>query len=140
MTKKNSLVILSIAAIVAVTGFALFFSARATIAEVPVALADDDSQTFFAVLGGGQEVPVTSSSAVGSALMTFNQDSNMLCFAISYTALTAPEVAAHFHSPAAIGVAVGPTFGIPFGSPKTGCVGTLSDQQADDLEDVTGTS
>ena len=67
--------------------------------------------------------------------MTFNQDSNMLCFAISYTALTAPEVAAHFHSPAAIGVAVGPTFGIPFGSPKTGCVGTLSDQQADDLED-----
>ena len=83
MKKKNSLVILGIAAIVAVTGFGLLFSDRGTIIGVPVALAgDDDSGTFFAVLGGGQVVsvppigPSAAGSAIGTALITFSESTS----------------------------------------------------------------
>ena len=118
------------------------------------AFADDDSGTFFAVLGGGQVVPPVppafGGSATGTALMTFNESTNLLCYAITYTGFATAEIAAHFHTPAGMGVnapaviTISPTilgFGpppagpSPLGSPKTGCVGPLSDQQADDLED-----
>ena len=107
MKKKNSLVILGIAAIVAVTGFGLLFSDRGTIIGVPVALAgDDDSGTFFAVLGGGQVVsvppigPSAAGSAIGTALITFSESTNLLCYTISYTGFVGVETAAHFHAPA----------------------------------------
>lgn len=109
---------------------------------LPVSVADggDDVETFFAVLNGGQENPATTSNALGVALLTFNEETKMLCFSISYTDLGADEIAAHFHAPASPGENAGVTIPLspaPFdlGSPKNGCVGPLTDQQEDDLED-----
>ena len=50
----------------------------------PALAAADDTETFFAVLNGGQVValPETPSTAVGNALMTFDEDSKMLCWQI----------------------------------------------------------
>ncbi len=147
MKKKNSLVIVGIAVIVAVTGFMLLSSGIGRITEVPVAAAQGGSKTFFAVLGGGQVVPPVEpafpGSAVGIAEMTFNASTKLLCYAISYTGLVGAETAAHFHTPAGIGANAPPVITIsgggppppgpsPLGSPKTGCV-SLSNQQASAL-------
>ena len=95
--------------------------------------------TFIAVINGGQENPPTTSNSFGNAHLIFDKTTDMLCYSISYSALASAETAAHFHSPAVAGVNASVLFGItpavsPLGSPKTGCVGPLSNQQHRDLE------
>ena len=116
------------------------------------AASDDDGEgsttTFIAIINGGQENPTpTTSSAFGVAHMTFNEGTRMLCFSISYTgppSIPSGETRAHFHSPAAAGANAGVVFTISpiaeggvtaLGSPKNECVGPLSDDQEDDLND-----
>ncbi len=113
----------------------------------PSVFADDDdddnsTKTLIAVLEGGQEVPPippSPSSAIGVAYMTFNEGTDLLCYSISFTRLAGAEVSAHFHGPAPAGVNADVLFEItpaisPLGSPKTGCVGPLSEQQQEFLE------
>lgn len=110
-----------------------------------IAFADD---VFFAVLNSNQEIqnPKPNSNALGNALMTYTKSDSMLCYSISYTALVAMETAAHFHGPASAGqnasilfpISVVPEGGevaepSPFGSPKSGCVGPLSNTERSDL-------
>ncbi len=92
------------------------------------------TKTFIAVINSGQEVPSNSSSSFGNAHLVFDKTTNMLCFSISYSALTASETAAHFHGPASAGTNAGVQFGLPPGSPKNSCVVPLSNQQRKDLE------
>ncbi len=92
------------------------------------------TKTFIAVINGGQEVPPNPSNSFGNAHMIFDKTTNVLCFSISYNALMFPEIAAHFHGPASAGSNAGVQFGLPPLSPKTGCVGPLSNQQRKDLE------
>ena len=112
-------------------------------------LAQAQTPVFFALLQPGQEVPpITERNAFGNAFMTFDRESAMLCYSISYAAAGAPdlssgETAAHFHSPALPGVNAGVLFDIsptppgpsPLGSPKVGCVGPLTGAQFSDLID-----
>jgi hypothetical protein len=102
------------------------------------ATADD---VFFAVLNSQQEIQdlKPDSNAFGNALMTFTNSTDMLCYAISYSALEGgAETNAHFHSPASVGENASVAFAIspapsPFDSPKTGCVGPLNNRQRADL-------
>jgi len=96
---------------------------------------------FIALLNSGQEVqtPVPNSNALGVAFVTFDDDTKELCYSISFTILVAAETAAHFHAPAAPGENAEVLFPIspspsPLGSPKTGCVGPLDEQQSSDLK------
>ncbi len=92
------------------------------------------TKTFIAVINSGQEVPPNSSNSFGNAHLIFDKTTDMLCFSISYSALTGAESAAHFHGPASAGSNAGVQFGLPPGSPKNGCVEPLSNQQRKDLE------
>ncbi len=92
------------------------------------------TKTFIAVINSGQEVPANASNSFGNAHLVFDKTTDMLCFSISYSALTGAEVAAHFHGPASAGSNAAVLFGLPALSPKTGCVGPLSKQQRKDLE------
>lgn len=92
---------------------------------------------FTALLNAPQEGHLTS-SAQGLASCTFDTQTLMLCYAISYQGLVGTEVLAHFHGPAPVGGTAGVLFDIspmppgpsPVGSPKIGCVGPLgSDHQ-----------
>jgi hypothetical protein len=108
------------------------------LAAVPVRAAT--LRPFTAVLNGPQEVPPNPSPAFGVAFLTFHDTTAQLCYAISYTALAAPETVAHFHGPAAPGEAAGVLLDIspspsPLGSPKTGCVGPLDSVQQGYLTD-----
>ena len=107
------------------------------VSPVPVGAG---TKTFIAVINGGQEVPPTTSNAIGVALLTFDSTTDDLCYSISFTTLVGTETAAHFHGPAAPGTNAPIIFFItppgpsPLGSPKTGCVGPLSGPQQSDLK------
>ncbi|MCF6159662.1 MAG: CHRD domain-containing protein [wastewater metagenome] len=95
---------------------------------------------FTALLTGGQEVPENDSKAFGVAFMTFEVETRMLCYSITFTddKLTGTETVAHFHAPAAPGENADIIFDItpdpsPVGSPKNGCVGPLTRRQGRDL-------
>lgn len=93
--------------------------------------------SFIAVLNSGQEMqtPKPDSNAQGVALMTLDNTTRKLCYAISYSPLAGRETAAHFHGPASAGQSAGVLFPItPTGSPKTGCVGPLKGKDAANLK------
>ena len=53
------------------------------------------SKNFMAVLNAGQEIPPTASGSVGTGFFTLDTVTGMVCYAISYTALTSAETDAH---------------------------------------------
>ena len=81
-----------------------------------------------ATLQGSQEVPPNGSTATGSGTMVVDTDTNTLTYNISFSGLSAPQTAAHFHGPAAPGVNAGVIFGLGLGSPQIG-VWNMTDQQ-----------
>lgn len=95
------------------------------------------SKNFVAVLNGGQEVPPNASGAVGTGFFTLDTVTGMVCYAISYTALTSAESDAHIHGPDApftkhpANVIVGLA---PLGNPMQGCVGPLTGPQMGDMK------
>ena len=87
---------------------------------------------FTATLDGAQENPPVATAGSGTGTFTLLAN-DMLEYNIEFSGLNAPESAAHFHGPAAVGTNAGVTFGLPAGSPKIGEVGPLSAQQKTDL-------
>lgn len=65
-----------------------------------------------ASLDGLQETPPVATPGYGSATLTFDTVSKLLSWNITYAALIGTITAAHFHGPAAPGVAAGVTVGI----------------------------
>lgn len=68
--------------------------------------------TYNFTLDGLQEVPPNASPALGTAVVTLDTDTNFLTWDVSFSGLTAPMTAAHFHSPAPPGVNAGVALGI----------------------------
>jgi hypothetical protein len=92
------------AAALVLTGFG--FSAKATI------------HPFHNSYSGAQEVPPNASTATGTVVGTYNDQTNTLSFTIIFSGLSAPTTVAHFHGPAAVGVGAGVTIahaGFPVG-------------------------
>jgi len=71
---------------------------------------------YSASLSGAQEVPPNASPASGTAFMTY--DGTLLHYTVTYSGLTAPRTAGHFHGPALPGVNAGVVFGIATGGPS----------------------
>jgi Cu/Zn superoxide dismutase len=92
--------------------------------------------TMKADLKTGNEVPPVNGSGAGSVDLTYDSDSKKLSWKGSYSGLTGPATAAHFHGPAEpsknAGVVV-PIFAAAAAkSPFEGSA-TLTDAQASDL-------
>lgn len=130
--------------IMGILGLTLFAIGIASVAMLSNVQAESLELTpFIALLTGGQEVPANQSNAFGVAFMTFNEETKMLNFSLTYTdeKLTGAEISAHFHAPAVPGVNAGVVFGLvnpgPFnlGSPKVGSVGPFDLQQEAYLKD-----
>ncbi len=89
-----------------------------------------------ATLNASSEVPPIASSASGSVTATYDTDSKKLTWKGSYSGLSGPAAAAHFHGPAEVGknggVAVPIFAGEAAKTPFEGSA-TLTDAQAADL-------
>jgi len=97
------------------------------------AMKPSNTVSLSAQLSAANEVPPTVSNGTGMAEATLNKDSNVLTWKLSYSGLTGPATAGHFHGPAAVGSNAGVV--LPFSgtaSPITGQA-TLTPAQAADL-------
>lgn len=87
------------------------------------------TEEYVATLSGSQEVPPTATSGTGTAAVSFDPATSQLTWTVNYADLTTPLRAAHFHGPAAPGVAADVQVPITAGpSPLTGSA-TLTPEQ-----------
>jgi hypothetical protein len=90
---------------------------------------------FKASLSGKTEVPPNTTAGSGTVTATYDTDSKKLTWKGTYSGLTGPATAAHFHGPAAAGKNAGVMIPIaPATSPLEGSA-TLNDAQAKALMD-----
>ena len=102
--------------------------------------ADAELHTLEALIDGGQEVPPSGSPATGFGFVTFDDVTGDLSWDISWSALTGPATAMHFHGPAPAGanagvqVNVGAISGLT--SPSIGSTNIVAGQAADLLSNL----
>jgi hypothetical protein len=110
----NKLIILAIAAI---------FSAAFTSSVLA------EKTAFTADLKGASQVPPIDSAGTGKADVTYDDASKMLTWTITYSGLSGPVTAAHFHGPAGKGENAGPMIPIKqLDSPMKGSATLTEDQ------------
>ena len=92
------------------------------------------AEKLTATLDGASEVPPNTASGKGSADLDYDAASKKLSWKMTYTGLSGPATAAHFHGPAEAGKNAGVAVAIPnAGSSPTEGSATLTDAQAADL-------
>jgi CHRD domain len=86
-----------------------------------------------AELKGSNEVPPNTSTASGTAEASFDTDSKLLTYTVTYSGLTGPAMGAHFHGPSEAGKNAGIV--LPFKTVQSPIKGeaTLTESQAADL-------
>ena len=90
---------------------------------------------FKASLSGKSEVPPNASPATGSVTAAYDDASKKLTWKGTYSGLTGPATAAHFHGPAAEGKNAGVMVPISPNGPSFEGSATLNDAQAKALMD-----
>jgi hypothetical protein len=102
----------------------------ATVACAGPAFADK----MKATLDGAAEVPPVTTPGKGTADIDYDPATKKLSWKVTYTGLSGPATAAHFHGPAETGKNAGVKVPIPNAttSPAEGSA-TLTDEQAADL-------
>jgi hypothetical protein len=92
------------------------------------------AEKLKATLDGKSEVPANTSAATGTADIDYDAASKKLSWKLTYSGLSGPPTAAHFHGPAEAGKNAGVAVAIPnaTSSPAEGSA-VLTDAQAADL-------
>ena len=92
------------------------------------------TEKFTASLSGSQEVPANGAMGKGTVAATLDTGTKTLSYDITFSGLTGPAMAAHFHGPAAPGANAPPV--VPIAHPVSPASGkaTLTDAQVADLE------
>src|SRR5246127_3745136 len=92
------------------------------------------AEKMKATLSGKSEVPPNTSAATGTADIDYDAATKKLTWKVTYSGLSGPATAAHFHGPAEAGKNAGVQVPIPNAgtSPVEGSA-TLTDAQAADL-------
>jgi hypothetical protein len=95
------------------------------------------TENFTATLKGADETPPTTSAGTGTVTASLDTATNVFKYSVTYSGLTGPAVAAHFHGPAPVGKAAPPVVPVPKDqmgtNPMTGQA-TLTAAQEKDLE------
>ena len=96
--------------------------------------SDTNLVAFSGKLSASEEVPPGNSTGTGTLKATFNVQSNLLAWTVTYSGLTGPVVAGHFHGPALLGQNAGVALGFSgsLDSPIKGSA-TLTPAQAADF-------
>lgn len=75
-------------------------------------------RTFVASLNGAKEVPATTSTATGFAILQLSDDETSAKISLRFSGLTSDQIAAHIHGPAKRGVNAPVLFPFPLGQLK----------------------
>jgi hypothetical protein len=108
-------------------------SAAIVLAAASPLSAFADAVKLTATLNGANEVPPNTTVGIGTLDATLDTSSNQLTWTMTYSGLTGPASAAHFHGPAASGTNAGVV--LPFANPVSPIEGkaTLTPAQSADL-------
>ena len=89
---------------------------------------------YTATLKGSTEVPPNDSKGTGTVTASYDTTSKKFSYTVTYSGLTGPATAAHFHGPAAAGANAPPVVAVTtaLASPIKGDA-TLTDIQSADL-------
>ena len=100
----------------------------------PAFAGQASAEKLKAILSGASEVPATTSKGTGTVDADYDAASKKLTWKLTYSGLTGPATAAHFHGPADAGKNAGVAVPIAnaTSSPAEGSA-TLTDAQAADL-------
>lgn len=101
---------------------------------VPSAFAAEKTATYRATLSGGSEVPATQSKGTGEVTATYDPATKHLSWTGSYSGLTGPVTAAHFHGPAKAGENAGVLVPVTATASPFSGEATLDDAKAADFE------
>ncbi len=104
----------------------------AFLAITPTAFAE--SQHYSADLKASSEVPANDSKGTGKLDATYDTSTRKLTYNVTYTGLTGPATAAHFHGPAAPGANAGVVVPVKDVHAPIKNQATLTDAQAADLQ------
>jgi hypothetical protein len=96
--------------------------------------ANAATDQFTATLTGAAETPPNATTGTGSVKATFDTTTKLFKYKVTYSGLTGPALAAHFHGPADPGVAAGVEVPVSNTANPMGGSATLTDAQAADLE------
>ena len=112
-------------------GLASFAAASLLIAAPAFA----EMQSYKATLNAAAQVPPNASKGTGALTATYDTATKKLTWNVTFTGLSGPATAAHFHGPAAAGANAGVVVPQKDGltSPMKG-EATLTDAQAADLQ------
>ncbi len=88
---------------------------------------------FKATLDAAQETPPTGTPGKGALTATYDTTSKALSWTVTYSGLTGPATAAHFHGPAGPGKAAAIEVPAPVSDSPIKGMATLTDAQAKDL-------
>lgn len=94
-----------------------------------------DTVAYKADLKASAEVPPNDSKGTGTLDASYDTTSKKLAWTITYSGLTGPATAAHFHGPAAVGSNAPPV--VPLSAPLTSPIkgdATLTEAQLADLQ------
>ena len=105
----------------------------AAICLLAAGAAQAASVNFSAALKGSEEVPPNKAAGKGELTATLDTDTKVFSYKATYSGLTGPATAAHFHGPAAAGANAKPV--LPVANPASPITGTatLTDEQIADL-------
>ncbi len=97
-------------------------------------MADSNMVAFSTQMRGANEVPPVLTMGSGQVDAVLNKDTNQLRWKLSYSGLSGPATACHFHGPAAVGANAGVVLPFPgqMSSPMEGSA-TLTAAQVADL-------
>jgi hypothetical protein len=97
-------------------------------------MAQSDTAAVSAKLSGATEVPANASTGTGTLEGTLDKKTNVLTWTLTYSGLSGPAKAGHFHGPAAAGANAGVALGFT-GSVESPIKGTatLTPAQVTDL-------
>ncbi|WP_293857952.1 CHRD domain-containing protein [Sphingomonas sp. SCN 67-18] len=115
----------------------LRFFALAAMAGLSVAAAGPlaaETVRYGATLSGFAQVPPNEGAGTGTVEATLDSETNAFTYTITYSGLTGPAVAAHFHGPAAADANAPPVIGMKdTASPISGSA-VLTAAQVEDLK------
>jgi hypothetical protein len=92
-----------------------------------------DTVTLKATMNGTSEVPPNDSKGTGTVTVTYDTGSKLMSWKGSYSGLSGPATAAHFHGPAEPGKNSGVAVPIPNPTASFEGSATLTDAQSADL-------